>query len=672
MIERIRKKYAMTEKGAKDYVAAVFWSVLVNISKMLPVGVLATALSGIVEALTNGTDPRAGLTRFLVAGVLALAALFVTFLIQYKALYEATYRESANRRIRLAEVLRQLPLSFFGNRDLTDLTTTIMGDTETLEKAFSHFYPAMHGALISTALISAGMLLYDWRMALALLWVVPASLLMVYLSRRMEKRHITKGLVTRRAATDAMQEVLECAPEIKACNQKARYIADLNRRLDEAEQDTIRGELFTGSVVTAAQSFLKLGIATTVLTGVTLMSRGDLALIPFLMFLIAATRVYDPIGSMFANMAAVFACEVRIERMQEIENEKRMTGMTEYDPDGYDIRFEHVTFAYREKEDVLRDVSFTAKQGQVTALVELKARFDEARNLEKAEELQRSGVQVVYGVKGLKTHAKICLVVRREQGMLRRYCHFGTGNYNETTAKIYTDISYLTCDDQLGADASQFFNSVTGRTKLMRFRKLYPSPVLMKARLIELIEGEAERARQGEPARISAKMNSLQDVEIIDALYRAADAGVDIELNVRGICCLKTGPRPNGKVIRVVSIVDRYLEHARIFFFHHGGNHQLFIASADWMTRNLDKRVELMVPVTNGKLARRLKSILDACFRDNVQACNILPDGTSEHVVRKKGQKAFRLQQYLTKEARRLAKDKERERQQMLEPHTPH
>ena len=386
MIERISKKYAMTEKGARDYVAAVFWSVLVNISKMLPVGVLATALSGIVEALTNGTDPRAGLTRFLVAGVLALAVLFVTFLIQYRALYEATYRESANRRIRLAEVLRQLPLSFFGTRDLTDLTTTIMGDTETLEKAFSHFYPAMHGALISTALISTGMLLYDWRMALALLWVVPASLLMVYLSRRMEKQHITKGLVTRRTATDAMQEVLECAPEIKACNQKARYIADLNRKLDEAERDTIRGELFTGSVVTAAQSFLKLGIATTVLTGVTLMSRGDLSvtpvrtvetlmsrgdlsLIPFLMFLIAATRVYDPIGSMFANMAAVFACEVRIERMQEIENEKRMTGLTEYDPDGYDIRFEHVTFAYREKEDVLRDVSFTAKQGQVTALV---------------------------------------------------------------------------------------------------------------------------------------------------------------------------------------------------------------------------------------------------------------------------------------------------------------
>lgn len=377
----------------------------------------------------------------------------------------------------------------------------------------------------------------------------------------------------------------------------------------------------------------------------------------------------DPAVSIFENIANG---DILLNHPYEsFEPVLRLVEEAAEDPDV--IAIKQVLYRTARNSRIVAALKKAAESGkQVTALVELKARFDEARNLEKAEELQRSGVQVVYGVKGLKTHAKICLVVRREQGMLRRYCHFGTGNYNEVTAKIYTDISYLTCDDQLGADASQFFNSVTGRTKLMRFRKLYPSPALMKARLIELIEGEAERARQGEPARISAKMNSLQDVEIIDALYRAADAGVDIELNVRGICCLKTGPRPNGKVIRVVSIVDRYLEHARIFFFHHGGNHQLFIASADWMTRNLDKRVELMVPVINGRLARRLKSILDACFRDNVQACNILPDGSSEHVVRKKGQKAFRLQQYLTKEARRLAKDKERERQQMLEPHKPH
>ncbi len=377
----------------------------------------------------------------------------------------------------------------------------------------------------------------------------------------------------------------------------------------------------------------------------------------------------DPTLSIFENIANG---DILLNHPYEsFEPVLRLIEEAAEDPDV--IAIKQVLYRTAKNSRIVAALKKAAESGkQVTALVELKARFDEARNLEKAEELQRSGVQVVYGVKGLKTHAKICLVVRREQGMLRRYCHFGTGNYNESTARIYTDISYLTCDDQLGADASQFFNSVTGRTKLMRFRKLYPSPAMMKSRLIELIEGEAERARQGEIARIAAKMNSLQDVEIINALYRAADAGVDIELNVRGICCLKTGPRPNGKAIRVVSIVDSYLEHARIFFFHHGGTPQLFIASADWMTRNLDKRVELMIPVTGAGLARRLKGILDACFKDNVQACEIMPDGSSERVLRKKGQKNFRLQLHLTKEARRLAKDKERERREMLEPHKPH
>jgi polyphosphate kinase len=262
-------------------------------------------------------------------------------------------------------------------------------------------------------------------------------------------------------------------------------------------------------------------------------------------------------------------------------------------------------------------------------------------------------------------------VVRREAGSLKRYCHFGTGNYNETTAKIYTDISFLTCDPVLGADASQFFNSVTGRTKLMRFREIFPSPRMMKERLIELIDSEAERARQGEAASVLAKMNSLQDKEIIDALYRAADAGVEIRLNVRGICCLKTGERGQGKPIHVVSIIDRYLEHARIFQFAHGGSPLVFIASADWMTRNLDKRVELMIPIHSPKLKRRLRSILDACLKDNEQASEILPDGTSEPVKKSKTAKPFRMQLALTKEARRVAKDKERERLQTLEPHVP-
>lgn len=344
------------------------------------------------------------------------------------------------------------------------------------------------------------------------------------------------------------------------------------------------------------------------------------------------------------------------------------------DPDV--IAIKQVLYRTAKNSRIVAALKKAAENGkQVTALVELKARFDEARNLEKADELQRAGVQVVYGVKGLKTHAKICLVVRREGGVLKRYCHYGTGNYNETTAKIYTDISYLTCDENLGADASQLFNSVTGRTKLMRFRELYPSPAMMKAKLIELIQGETERAKQGEHAKIMAKMNSLQDKEIIDALYVAADAGVEILLNVRGICCLKPGARGKGKgEIRVVSIVDRYLEHARIFFFHHGGisQSQVYIASADWMTRNLEKRVELMIPIRIPKLARRLKGILDACFRDNVQAYALQPDGTGVRIIRERGKKAFRMQLELTKEAKKQAKDKDRERQQMLEPHKPH
>ncbi len=341
------------------------------------------------------------------------------------------------------------------------------------------------------------------------------------------------------------------------------------------------------------------------------------------------------------------------------------------DPDV--IAIKQVLYRTAKNSRIIAALKKAAESGkQVTALVELKARFDEAGNLEKAADLQRSGVQVVYGVKGLKTHAKICLIVRRENGVLKRYCHFGTGNYNESTAKIYTDISYLTCDERLGADASQFFNTVTGRTKLMRFRRLYPSPAMMKERLIELINGEAERARQGDAALIRAKMNSLQDQEIIDALYQAADAGVEIELNVRGVCCLQTGKREGkGKPIRVVSIVDRYLEHARIFYFKHGDTPQCFIASADWMTRNLDKRVELMVPVSGGRLARRLKGILDACFKDNTQSYEIEPDGAGKRLKPSGSQKPFRLQLRLTREARRLAKDKERQRLQMLEPHIP-
>jgi len=274
-------------------------------------------------------------------------------------------------------------------------------------------------------------------------------------------------------------------------------------------------------------------------------------------------------------------------------------------------------------------------------------------------------------VKDLKTHAKICLVIRKEAGHLRRYCHFGTGNYNESTSRLYTDVSYLTCKQEYGHDASLFFNAVSGRSKLLRFQRLVPAPTLMKSTLIDMITGETERAKQGLPSLIMAKANSLQDPEIIEALYKASRAGVEIKLNIRGICCLKTQDKRYSKNIEVISIIDRFLEHARIFYFLQGGDSKVFISSADWMTRNLEKRVELMIPIEENIHKRRLIKILESFFKDNTQASRILADGTSERIERKKGRKAYRSQEQFYKDAKNLAKAREHERSMTFEPHTP-
>ncbi len=308
---------------------------------------------------------------------------------------------------------------------------------------------------------------------------------------------------------------------------------------------------------------------------------------------------------------------------------------------------------------------------QVTALVELKARFDEERNISVTDELQRAGVHVVYGVKGLKTHAKLTLIVRNEDGKLIRYAHLGTGNYNESTARLYTDVSYFTARPEYTSDASLFFNAVTGRSKLVRCQKLIPAPTQMKRTLLKLIEGETARAKEGEEAYIMAKMNSLQDRDMIEALYRAAEAGVKIDLNVRGICCLKTGKSKAKKNIRVVSIIDQFLEHQRIFYFGRTGDSQVFISSADWMTRNLEKRVEIMTPIEDRRSKRILIDALQACFKDNTQASEIQTDGSSKRVEKQKGERSFRLQQHLYKRAQREAKNSKQERAASFEPHLP-
>jgi len=264
---------------------------------------------------------------------------------------------------------------------------------------------------------------------------------------------------------------------------------------------------------------------------------------------------------------------------------------------------------------------------QVTALVELMARFDESRNIRWARRLEEMGAHVIYGIRHYKVHSKICLVVRRTKEGLHRYVHLGTGNYNDGTARLYTDMGLLTSDPVIAADASAFWSALTGYSDPPRLRKLVMAPTLLRERLLSLIHGERRRALDGQPARIMAKMNSLIDVEIIKALYEASQAGVRIDLNVRGMCTLKPGIPGLSDRITVTSIVGRYLEHARVFVFHSGGDEDVYLASADWMPRNLDARVELMFPIEAPAARRKVLDALAAMFRDNVKARRLQPDG---------------------------------------------
>ena len=286
---------------------------------------------------------------------------------------------------------------------------------------------------------------------------------------------------------------------------------------------------------------------------------------------------------------------------------------------------------YRTARDskIVNALADAAENGKhVTAIVELKARFDEARNIKWAQRMERAGVDVIYGVRGLKTHAKMCVVVRREAGGIKRYMHFGTGNYNESTAGLYSDISLFTCDPQLGVDIIHAFNAVTGLSVPLPMEKLSLAPVDLRESLVDAIRIETENAKNGKHTFIRAKCNSLVDKEVIDALYEASQAGVKVELNVRGICCMRPGVPGLSENIRVVSVVDRFLEHARVYHFHHGGDELIMIASADIMPRNLDRRVELMVPLDNGPCKDRLIKIVETYFQDNVSSWELNSDTT--------------------------------------------
>lgn len=313
---------------------------------------------------------------------------------------------------------------------------------------------------------------------------------------------------------------------------------------------------------------------------------------------------------------------------------------------------------------IIAALSQAAENGkQVTVLVELKARFDEENNIVWAKKLEKAGCHVIYGLVGLKTHCKITLVVRREEEGIRRYVHLGTGNYNDSTAKLYTDCGILTCNEAIGEDATAVFNMLSGYSEPISWNHLALAPLWLKDKFLFLIQREKENALQNRPARIVAKMNSLCDPDVIKALYEAAAAGVKIELIVRGICCLRTGIEGTKDNISVRSIVGNFLEHARIFYFENGGNAELYMGSADWMPRNLERRVEILFPVLNPELKEKVWHILDVQLRDTVKAQLLKPDGTYEKVD-KRGKELCNAQEQFCKEYIAAArKDKEEQKQ---------
>jgi polyphosphate kinase len=287
------------------------------------------------------------------------------------------------------------------------------------------------------------------------------------------------------------------------------------------------------------------------------------------------------------------------------------------------------------RSPIVEALSEAADYGkQVAALVELKARFDEENNIEWARALEEDGVHVTYGLLGLKTHCKVALVVRKEQGGIRRYVHLGTGNYNPSTARSYTDFGLFTCNEEIADDVSDLFNYLTGYSRQTRYRKLLVAPVNLRAGIAERIEREIDCARRYGTGRLVFKCNSLVDPDMIDALYRASQAGVRVDLIVRGICCLRPGLPGLSERIRVVSIVGRFLEHSRLYYFQNHGDEELYLGSADLMPRNLDHRVETLTPVEDVNVRAYLRDeILDGYLRDTVQARELQPDGSYRRVA---------------------------------------
>ena len=365
MIKFLMKKYALSRQGAKDLIVATVSCVVHNITLMLPVSLLYM----LVSDLTGGGVPDGHIWIYAVGMIAGVLLIMFSYRWVYGATYYATYKESSVRRVSLAEKLRKLPLSFFGKKDLSDLTTTIMADCTTLEQSFSHWIPEFFGSMISTVIVAVCLFVFDWRMALAALWVLPVSLAVVAFSDRVQNYFTRRQSEAKLAVAEGIQECLETMRDLKSNNAEEKYLEGLDKKIDTQEKRMIASELGGALFVVPAGMILKLGIGTVALVGGMLLANGTLSVLTFFMYLLAVSRLYDPLSTSLQNLAAIISTNIPIERMNEIENYPVQPGTAEFSSDGYDIEFKDVYFSYNRGETVLDGVSFTAKQGEVTALI---------------------------------------------------------------------------------------------------------------------------------------------------------------------------------------------------------------------------------------------------------------------------------------------------------------
>ncbi|MDB1756923.1 ABC transporter ATP-binding protein [Eggerthella lenta] len=364
----LRDSLGLTDVGAKNFRRGVFFCTLANLVLMAPIGILFLLVSDFMDHLVAGA-PLPALAPYLAGCVGILALMVLTQWAEYANTYHKVYEESARKRTDLAEHLRRLPLSFFGRRDLSDLTNAIMKDCSDQERMFMHVMPQLFGTGLSTAIVIVGIFFYDWRLALAAFWVVPAALLVMALTGKHQQRKAQAMEDARLEVADGVQEFLECAQEIRATNRSAAHLDALAAKLDAFERRQVASELTTGVFVTSAQAFLKLGIGTTVFVGATLLVSGQTDFMTYFAFLLVVTRVYDPVNLILQSIGELLSMRLSIRRTQELAAEKPMEGSTDFAPRGHDVVFEDVSFSYGDGERVLRGVSFTAREGEVTALV---------------------------------------------------------------------------------------------------------------------------------------------------------------------------------------------------------------------------------------------------------------------------------------------------------------